>query len=61
MDEIGDMMRSRFSNKLRERVQLSAENSSGAMCIDLITGDVDAVAQVVAKGVFEPPWHVFAY
>ncbi|NCN98864.1 hypothetical protein COU62_03830 [Candidatus Pacearchaeota archaeon CG10_big_fil_rev_8_21_14_0_10_35_219] len=35
-------------------MEVSAENSSGVMCPDLLTGDVDFVAQVLAKDSFEP-------
>jgi fructose-1,6-bisphosphatase/inositol monophosphatase family enzyme len=48
-------MEDNFVKYLKGKVALFGGVSSAAMCIDLIYGNVDAVAQMVAKEVFEPP------
>jgi len=48
-------MKKRVVDKLDGRMILRGGISSAAMCLDLLLGDVDALAQIVAKGVFEPP------
>ncbi len=55
IDSIAKVTRENFTNKLEGKVRLSGLNSSGAMCLDLALGDVDAVCGVSAKGVFEQP------
>lgn len=55
VDEITTIMEKTFSNKLKNHFKLSGLPSSAAMCIDLISGKVDLVGGVIAKGVFEPP------
>jgi len=55
VDEISKVTRNFFTNKLEKIVTPSGLVSSGAMCVDLVVGKVDAVAGVSAKGVFEPP------
>lgn len=53
LDQIGGTVRENFTKKLVEKVQLSGLNSSGAMCLDLLVGDVDAIAGIRAKGDYE--------
>ena len=56
IDKISALVRETFSLKAeRNGNRLSALNSSAAMCIDLIMGEVDLVGGVIAKGAFEPP------
>ena len=55
LDKIAEVVRKNFTLKLEGKVKCSGLMSSGAMCMDLITGVVDAVCGVSAKGVFEQP------
>ena len=55
LDKIAQAVRKNFTSKLEETVELSGLNSSGAMCLDLAVGKVDAIGGVSAKGVFEQP------
>jgi fructose-1,6-bisphosphatase/inositol monophosphatase family enzyme len=55
LNSIAKITRENFTNKLEGKVKLSGLNSSGAMCMDLAVGEVDAVCGVSAKGVFEQP------
>lgn len=55
LDSIAKVTRENFTNKLEGKVKLSGLMSSGAMCMDLVMGEVDAVCGVSAKGVFEQP------
>ena len=55
LDEIGELMHETFTTPLKEHAILSGQNSSAAMCLDLLYGEVDAIGGVIAKGVFEPP------
>lgn len=60
LDEIARVTREHFTTKLENYFRgnsknISGLNSSGAMCLDLILGDVDAIGGVSAKGVFEQP------
>jgi len=41
--------------KLQGKLELSGGISSASMCLDLLYQDIDALAQIVAKGVSEPP------
>jgi fructose-1,6-bisphosphatase/inositol monophosphatase family enzyme len=56
LDEIGKCVNDAFTKPLQREnfTNLSALNSSSAMCFDLVIGNVDAVCGVIAKGVFEP-------
>ncbi len=58
LEEIGRIMHNTFTIPLRDRAQLRVQYSSAAMTLDILLGgeeSVDAVAQIIAKGVFEPP------
>lgn len=55
LDEISSVVRKNFTSKLEGRVELAGLISSGAMCMDLITGKVDTIGGISAKGVFEQP------
>jgi len=55
LDKIEVVTRNHFTNKLEDKVRFSGLGSSGAMCMDLVVGEVDAVGGVSAKGVFEQP------
>ncbi|MEK6914065.1 MAG: hypothetical protein AABW83_00285 [Nanoarchaeota archaeon] len=55
LSDFEEFMGKNFAKYLEGKVALLGGISSAAMCIDLIYGNVDAVAQMVAKGVFEPP------
>lgn len=58
IDDIARVTREHFTTKLErylEKENVSGLNSSGAMCLDLILGKVDAIGGVSAKGVFEQP------
>ncbi len=55
MDDFKRFMNQHVAEKLIGKAKLEGAVSSAAMCLDLVAGNVDAVAQVVAKGVFEPP------
>ena len=58
MDKFAEFMNSTFTQPLSKhenKYKLGGQCSSGAMAIDLAEGKVDAVAQIVVKGVYEPP------
>ncbi len=55
LDKIAGITRENFTRKLEGKIKLSGLNSSGAMCLDLAVGIVDAIGGVSAKGVFEQP------
>ncbi|MEK6760754.1 MAG: hypothetical protein AABX93_02410 [Nanoarchaeota archaeon] len=55
LDDISMVTRENFTKKLEGKVKVSGLNSSGAMCMDLVIGKVDAICGVSAKGVFEQP------
>ena len=55
LDEIAQAVRDNFTMKLEGKVRLSGHISSGAMCVDLAVGEVDAIGGISAKGVFEQP------
>jgi len=55
MEDFVDFMNEHVVKHLECKVQLLGGISSASMCLDLVFGDVDAVFNMVAKGVFEPP------
>ncbi len=55
MDKFEKFMNEHVVQYLEGKVNVRGGISSGSMCIDLLSEDVDAVFNMVAKGVFEPP------
>jgi len=55
MSRFEKFMEESVARPLKGKGRIYGRASSSALCLDLIDGDTDAVAQIVAKGVFEPP------
>ncbi|MEN9625897.1 MAG: Inositol monophosphatase family [archaeon] len=55
MGDFKKFMGEQVVGKLQGKAKLEGAVSSAAMCLDLLTEKADAVFQIVAKGVFEPP------
>ncbi len=55
MNQFEEFMNKNLVKKLEGKMKITGSITSSEMCLDLLLGDVDAVAHIVAKGVFEPP------
>jgi fructose-1,6-bisphosphatase/inositol monophosphatase family enzyme len=55
MSDFEQFMGTHVVQPLQGKLHLQGAISSAALCLDLVAQDVDAVANMVAKGVFEPP------
>ncbi len=55
MSQFEEFMNENVVSKLKGKMNLTGSITNSEMSIDLLLGKVDAVAHIVAKGVFEPP------
>lgn len=55
MNKFEEFMNENIVRYLEGKMKLTGSITHSEMCIDLLLGEIDAVAHVVAKGVFEPP------
>ncbi|MBS3080487.1 hypothetical protein J4221_03375 [Candidatus Pacearchaeota archaeon] len=55
MEDFLNFMNEHVVKHLEGKVHLLGGVSSAAMCLDLVFGNADAIFNMVAKGVFEPP------
>ncbi|MEK6830724.1 MAG: hypothetical protein AABX77_01725 [Nanoarchaeota archaeon] len=55
MNQFEEFMAEKVVSKLEGKMKLTGSITHSEMCLDLLLGEIDAVAHVVAKGVFEPP------